>query len=530
MALALGVIADQAFSPDDDRVEQALDVERFNRTSVYNRAGFKPVRDELTHAPVRVTGTLPADLDGVYIRNGTNPQFDRTRVRYHMFSGAGMLHQIQIANGTATYSNTYIRTPRFEIERAAGGELYDEVTDVAGGGRAGFERIQLVERKKQQGLIPNLSRLEATPGSTAIQYHHGDLYCLQESGYAFRLAAQIEGDRLILDGRGQLETWDGQWQGPFSAHPRIDPDTGDFYNLSIDPAGAIIAGHVARGALRRQASVHQQDADTGRMGYLHDFFLTEHHLVFPDISIRVDPAGLLGPRGSVFAFNPDRPMRWGVLPRNFTTGDTVRWFDTATAASMWHVVNAWEEHDDVTGGTHIVLYAPVFSSFPSHLPIHTPEEPPAQLTRWVLDLAAGTVIEARTLLDHGYERPSLNLDRVGRPSRYGYLIDEEAGGYMGRGVLKYDLSNHTEAGYFDYGDLYGGEALFVPKAGAAGEDDGYLLDLLMGDTAAALVVIDASTMHEVARLHLPQRVPFGVHACWLDTPKLETIAARATAP
>jgi carotenoid cleavage dioxygenase len=444
-----------------------------------------------------------------------------------MFSGAGMLHQVQIANGAATYSNTYIRTPRFEIERAAGGELYGEVTDVAGGGLAGLERIQMIERKKQQGLIPNLSPLELTPGSTAIQYHHGDLYCLQESGYAFKLAARIEGDRLILDGRGELETWNGQWHGPFSAHPRIDPDNGDLYNLSIDAAGAIIAGHVASGLVRRQTSVHQQDAG-GRMGYLHDFFLTEHHLVFPDISLRVDPTGLLGPTGSVFSFNPARPLRWGVLSRDFTTGDTVRWFETDAAGSMWHVVNAWEEHDDTTDRTCIVLYAPMYPSYPSDLPIHTPEEPHARLTRWVLDLAAGTVTEARTLLDHGYERPSLNLDRVGRPSRYGYLLDEEADGYMGKGVLKYDLTNHTEAGYFGYGDLHGGEALFVPKSGATLEDDGYLLDLLMGDTDAALIVIDASTMQEVARLHLPQRVPFGVHACWLDAIKMETIAARSS--
>jgi carotenoid cleavage dioxygenase len=33
-------------------------------------------------------------------------------------------------------------------------------------------------------------------------------------------------------------------------------------------------------------------------------------------------------------------------------------------------------------------------------------------------------------------------------------------------------------------------------------------------------VIDARTMGEVARLHLPSRVPFGVHACWLDEEKL----------
>ena len=63
---------------------------------------------------------------------------------------------------------------------------------------------------------------------------------------------------------GDSGTWDRPWQGPFSAHPRIDPDNGDFYNLSMDSTGAIIAGHIARGTLRRQASVHQQGADTGR--------------------------------------------------------------------------------------------------------------------------------------------------------------------------------------------------------------------------------------------------------------------------
>ena len=81
--MAMGVIADEVFGEDDDRVEQALDVECFNRTTVYNRPGFKPVRRELAHAPVTVTGSIPDDLEGVYIRNGTNPQFDRSRVRYH---------------------------------------------------------------------------------------------------------------------------------------------------------------------------------------------------------------------------------------------------------------------------------------------------------------------------------------------------------------------------------------------------------------------------------------------------------------
>jgi carotenoid cleavage dioxygenase len=36
-------------------------------------------------------------------------------------------------------------------------------------------------------------------------------------------------------------------------------------------------------------------------------------------------------------------------------------------------------------------------------------------------------------------------------------------------------------------------------------------------------VIDARAMREVARLHLPTRVPFGVHACWLDEEKLSAL-------
>ena len=191
---------------------------------------------------------------------------------------------------------------------------------------------------------------------------------------------------------------------------------------------------------------------------------------------------------------------------------------------IWHVVNAWEED----GGDRLVLYAPVFSEYPSDVPIHTPKEPPSRLTRWVLDLRSGTVTEERRLLEHGYERPSLNLAFVGKPSRFAYLIDEERAGYMGKGVLKYDLLEQREVAYFDYGRFYGGEALFVPKADAAAEDDGYLLDLLMAEDEADLLVLDAGSMEEVARVHLPTRVPFGVHACWLDNAKLARIAAGAS--
>jgi carotenoid cleavage dioxygenase-like enzyme len=80
------------FDEEDSRLDAAIDVDTFNKTSVYNVPGYKPVHVELTHVAARVTGKLPEDLGGVYLRNGTNVQFERTFQRLHAFTGAGMIH------------------------------------------------------------------------------------------------------------------------------------------------------------------------------------------------------------------------------------------------------------------------------------------------------------------------------------------------------------------------------------------------------------------------------------------------------
>ncbi|MBF4160603.1 carotenoid oxygenase family protein [Nocardioides acrostichi] len=524
--IAPGALSDERYATIDEQ----LDAPTYNRTSPYDVPGYRPVRWELGHTEVEVSGALPADLEGVYLRNGTNVQFDAERVRLHAFNGAGMIHQIQILDGTATYANAYVRTPRFEAEQEAGREIYVEFSDLSTAGPLALSKIGLVEEQARRGLIPLVDPFERTPGSTSIRYHHGRLYCLQETGYAFVLDARFEDGRLVLDGTGRLETWDGEWEGPFSAHPRIEPGSGDVYNLSVTPEGRIVAGQLSEGELVRQAPVHQQgSAGEGQMGWLHDFFLTENYLVFPDISLRRDPQGLQRTDGSVFVFDEAAPLRWGVLPRAFDAETQVRWFTTDQAATVWHVINAWER-PSASGGAEIVLFSPSFSTYPSTVPIHTPEEPPAQVRTWTLDLDTGEVSDQRLLLDHGYERPSLNLDYVGRPSRYSYLLDEHGDGYMGVGVAKFDMVEEEVVGYLDYGGMYGGEALFVPRPEAQAEDDGYLLDLLMSEDRADLIVIDAATMTELARLHLPRRVPFGVHACWLTPDELGAVERFTPAP
>ncbi len=216
------------------RADPAIDA--YNRDSAYGLRGFGPVHDELDRVELAVQGTLPQDLQGVYLRNGTNRQFTETRSRLHMFNGAGMLHQVQIRDGRAWYSNTYIRTPRFEHERDAGRELYLEFGDIAGNGKKGLARIISNALEQRFGLVPKLSSETAASATTAIQAHHGKLYALQETAYPFALETRLEDGLLVLSGEGEFDTFGGSLTGPFTAHPKVDPRQRRLARLQHPPA------------------------------------------------------------------------------------------------------------------------------------------------------------------------------------------------------------------------------------------------------------------------------------------------------
>ncbi|MEH6586101.1 MAG: carotenoid oxygenase family protein [Halioglobus sp.] len=496
-------------------------VDAYNRDSAYALPGFDPVHTELDRVELSIEGELPSDLEGVYLRNGTNRQFAETRSRLHMFNGAGMLHQVQIRDGRAWYSNQYVRTPRFEHERKAGRELYLEFGDIAGNGKKGFARIVSNVMEKRFGLVPKLANVDSASATTAIQYHHGKLYALQETAHPFALHTRLDDGMLVLSGEGQFDSLGDALPGPFTAHPKIDPESGDWHSFSTNlQSGSIFYSVLSEGELQ---FYHQVEQAKPALAFVHDGFLTPHCAVFPDLSLRFDPGQMFKERASAFYYDPGYDMRFGVLPREQGDEATVRWFDAGMHGHIWHTVNGWEEARS-DGGTDLVLVAPVFTDYPANVPIHTPQEPHAHLYKFRFDLQSGALSDKRCLLQHFYERPSINSAWLGKPTRYAYLLDEQsAGGVMASNVLKYDLLDEKPLATFDYGQYRGGEALFVAKPDAVAEDDGYLLELLMGDSDAALLILDASNMKEVARLPLPQRVPYGVHSCWLTTEQLASL-------
>ena len=72
------------------------------------RGNFAPVLDEIEAHDLDVVGTLPAELNGRYIRNGANPKHGPTM---HWFAGDGMLHGLRVRDGRAEwYRNRWVRT------------------------------------------------------------------------------------------------------------------------------------------------------------------------------------------------------------------------------------------------------------------------------------------------------------------------------------------------------------------------------------------------------------------------------------
>ncbi|WP_333482409.1 carotenoid oxygenase family protein [Streptomyces sp. RPT161] len=67
-------------------------------------------REELTAYNLPVTGTVPPELAGWYLRNGPNPA---DAASGHWFFGDGMVHGIRIEDGQAVaYRNRWVRTTR----------------------------------------------------------------------------------------------------------------------------------------------------------------------------------------------------------------------------------------------------------------------------------------------------------------------------------------------------------------------------------------------------------------------------------
>ena len=84
--------------------------------NLFLQGNFAPIHEEITADNLPVIGTLPPEPDGMFVRNGPNPQFPPLK-HYHWFDGDGMLHGVRLQGGRASYRNRYVRTRGWQDEQ-----------------------------------------------------------------------------------------------------------------------------------------------------------------------------------------------------------------------------------------------------------------------------------------------------------------------------------------------------------------------------------------------------------------------------
>src|SRR5579872_5400587 len=77
----------------------------------YLEDNFAPVTEEVTVLDLPVTGRLPQELCGRYLRNGPDPITPPDPATYHWFAGTGMVHGVRLEDGAARwYRNRWVRS------------------------------------------------------------------------------------------------------------------------------------------------------------------------------------------------------------------------------------------------------------------------------------------------------------------------------------------------------------------------------------------------------------------------------------
>jgi carotenoid cleavage dioxygenase len=435
----------------------------------YLAGNYAPVLDELTVTDLPVTGRLPEALRGRYLRNGPNPVAAPEPSTYHWFTGDGMVHGLRLRDGRAEwYRNRFVRS----------------------------------------GAVATALGERARPGAV-----HADMDFAANTnviGHAGRTFAIVEAGARPYELNDELDTigpcdFAGTLPGGYTAHPKRDPDTGELHAISYFWGWGNKVQYTVIGVDGRVNRI--VDVEVGGPISLHDMSLTEQYAVVYDLPVVFDLEAAASGATFPYRWDPDYHARVGLLPRS-GGGDDVAWFDVEPCY-VFHPLNAYDDGDQVV--LEVVRHPRMFAT-----QLLGPDEGSPTLDRWTVDIAAGKLREER-LDDRGQEFPRVDERRVGRRHRYGYAAALPDGSQL----LKHDLDRATSEAR-DLNGALAGEAVFVPRAADAAEDDGWLLSLVYDPAAdtSQLLVLNAGdfTGEPQAVVHLPRRVPFGFHGNWIPDP------------
>jgi carotenoid cleavage dioxygenase-like enzyme len=456
------------------------------RINPYLAGNFAPIHSE-DDFDLKVTGEIPADLRGALFRIGPNPQFEPKDPNHHWFFGDGMVHGFYVADGKVSYRNRYVHTPKWELEHEHGRSLF--------GGGSPMDNDPLTVGN--EGGVAN----------TNIIYHAGKLLALEEGHHPFEM------DLKTLESRGYARPY----KGNVTAHPKIDPKTGEMVWFAYGVGEMPLSAGMSYGVTDATGKVvRRDDFQAPYAAMVHDFMVTENHVLFPVLPLTASLERAMTGRPP-FAWEPDKGSHVGVMRRD---GDvsSIRWFNTE-ACYVFHPMNAWEVGDKLYCDVMRYNVAPLFPKADGS----PGDKAAARLVRWTFDLSgASDAIKEEPLDDLDGEFPRVDPRFEMLQNRHGWYAADPGGA----GTVRQSAIAHIDhqTGKRQVYALSGGDAtsepVFTPRSADAAEGDGWITAVVYraGEDRSDMLVFDALDIARgpIAAAEMPRRVPFGFHGNWVS--------------
>jgi beta,beta-carotene 9',10'-dioxygenase len=459
--------------------------------------GFESLSDEVRVDSIPLEGELPAWLDGSLLRTGP-AKFEAGEQQFrHWFDGQAMLHRFGIsgAEGNVSYASRFLRGKAYES--AVEGKIgYSEfATDPC---RGIFKRMMAIfDPGLSDNCNVNLTKL-------------GERYIAMTET---PIPVQFDGETLdtvgvAYDVPGIVTT----------AHPHLDRETGGMLNYAakLGPRNEYRFFKLAPGQDAKPEIVASMP--TKKPAYMHSFGLSERWLILAEFPFVVDPKRIVL-SGKPYIENYRWEPELGTQITLFDRRDGTRVGPFATDPFFcFHHLNAFDAPD---GSVVIDMQTYEDASLIDDLYLDRLRATggisvaPPRLERVTVDPSApaGSAATKEVLFDPGFELGRINYGRCNeRPYRYAWGVAQgEPGGWLDT-IVRADLETRELLSWSEPG-LYPGEPVFAARPGAAEEDDGVLLSVVL-DAAAErsfLLVLDARDLSELARAVAPHHIPFSFH-------------------
>jgi carotenoid cleavage dioxygenase-like enzyme len=468
-----------------------------------------PSRVECDIFDLVVEGTLPAEFNGNWYRSIPDPQYPPRLGDDTYLSGDGMVSLFHFENGHVDFKMRYVQTERWKSERAARRSLH------------GLYRNPYTDDPSVRG------KGRGAANTTPI-YHAGRLFALKEDSRAWEL------DPRTLATLGEWNFGGRLRSQTMTAHPHLDPDTGEMYFFGYE-AGGLATRDVAYCVADRNGELVREDwFEMPYCALMHDFAVTKEHVLFPGFPIVADLARMQA-GGPHWAWEGERDTVVGIMPRDGRVNQ-MRWF-RGPACSAFHFMNAFTEGSRVHAD-FAMTDVPVFQFIREAGGLHIrPDQLTGAIVRWTFDLGKpGDTIERQVLAPAG-DLPRVAETQLMRDYAVGYYARYDPGvgppvisGAVGPGfnaLTRLEVKNGRMSTFAMQPLWTLQEHVHVPSAVAGHE--GYLAFVVdrHDENLSEVFVVEAEHLDRgpIARIKVPLRLRSAVHGNWVPAASLKKAAS-----